>query len=1307
MGQGIADPIYWIGSASFAASTKLWAMLRSPRTLVCLAGLFGAAWFALAEDSESRYTLQAFQPENSFVVSPGETRVLRARILKGDGSGAPGVSVIFAAPTEGPSGTFAGADGPSGSFIRVETDVAGQAAVMLTTNQTEGVFEVGVAVEGLAAFNQFSFTNMIAAPAVAAQPQQIRDLVHEQRLSNSPLGPDVQLHGPVLAPAGSILKAPAPPNPVSRNQPIVVERDSWLMWIDEAPTGFFAHETQWILMDASLEASQAVAEAVVYPQRWYPVIVPPSLDAEWTAFFPAGSHPEAFNPDLLDAAAALFDEGDSIIRGGQGGQACIIAIHGPGLRGSSYDIRRYIDTFTAVGSVPASNVFTNGANDQVLAGTTNLGFEHVEADDIGRLVARAAAVPCRKVYFLMSTHGLDSNQRGTDASRTDANHPGGGVILADRGKDNPMSFDELANILKGLRPGAAPVDLCLFQNGCYTGQMREWIQGLGLDGSIVTPADADHMAWEDPNGLGSIYLTAYLAAKRNPAADTDGGGVSDQEAVAYVAATVNPSTQSWTTGDSVERIFAPNPSSYPVLADTFRRISADNLYLSGKGQRGSVCIRRPRSMPDDAQYEGRVLIINDGVAVNRLFDPDFEEEGVSAFRIPFTLAPGQDSVKVPVEAVGCGITRFEVAGRVQETSAEGERFVTYIGEGRIQVGHFTVVCPNGPTVEGPSGQPIQPQVDEITVEVNESKTVRLRFHGRDFDNTAPATRPDILAGRAAEINTISRDRQVATASPGTATKGGLEKEVDITITGHKVGMTGVGFILSPADQRIATKRRAAKEIKVNVIARVGSSSIPLIDPGGRRVSRVMGRVTDADDPENHIRVTGRMSSEFEAEVTVEGPDAKGPQQGAPVRSMRITMGPKPHFVDLEGQVSLADFSFTLAGAGPIPPFASVPARAEGRIPLPGETTGVAQSSNGITMTYTLGAGVFPGQPTVYEIELTTQDGGECEYELDVDPSPIPFSGAFRSAVLRTGQGCPWTATAGSDWLRIFGSKGTATGSGPAAFSLTALRNDTAAERTTTLTVQGAQASFTQQGTSAPGPVITGVSNGASFLNGVTGGSWITIAGQNLAATTRIWSDGDFNGAALPRSLDGVSVTVNGAPAYPYFISPGQLNVLTDEALAPNQSVDVAVTNPAGVSEAFRTVALPADPALFLFEAEGRRYAAAVHADGTYLGKPGLFGGLTTRAAAGGDVVQLYGAGFGPTEPPVEAGNLVAGPVVLARPVVVRIGGLEARVLFAGLVSSGLYQLNVVVPDRLAPGDHLVEVFVDGFPIQPGVHITVE
>src|SRR6185312_5944936 len=74
----------------------------------------------------------------------------------------------------------------------------------------------------------------------------------------------------------------------------------------------------------------------------------------------------------------------------------------------------------------------------------------------------------------------------------------------------------------------------------------------------------------------------------------------------------------------------------------------------------------------------------------------------------------------------------------------------------------------------------------------------------------------------------------------------------------------------------------------------------------------------------------------------------------------------------------------------------------------------------------------------------------------------------------------------------------------------------------------------------PPPVINGVQDAESGRKSFTSGQWVAIYGSNLAGTTRTWGDADFTGGVspgspLPSSLDGVSVTINGAPALVFLV----------------------------------------------------------------------------------------------------------------------------------------------------------------------------
>ena len=72
--------------------------------------------------------------------------------------------------------------------------------------------------------------------------------------------------------------------------------------------------------------------------------------------------------------------------------------------------------------------------------------------------------------------------------------------------------------------------------------------------------------------------------------------------------------------------------------------------------------------------------------------------------------------------------------------------------------------------------------------------------------------------------------------------------------------------------------------------------------------------------------------------------------------------------------------------------------------------------------------------------------------------------------------------------------------------------------------------------------ITSVLNGASYLNGIEAGSWVMIQGTNLANTYpgRTWRGDEVVNGNLPTALDGVSVTIDGKPAFVYYISGTQV-----------------------------------------------------------------------------------------------------------------------------------------------------------------------
>jgi uncharacterized protein (TIGR03437 family) len=218
--------------------------------------------------------------------------------------------------------------------------------------------------------------------------------------------------------------------------------------------------------------------------------------------------------------------------------------------------------------------------------------------------------------------------------------------------------------------------------------------------------------------------------------------------------------------------------------------------------------------------------------------------------------------------------------------------------------------------------------------------------------------------------------------------------------------------------------------------------------------------------------------------------------------------------------------------------------------------------------------------------------------------------------------------------------------------------------------------------------------------------WTEIFGTGLSAAgdTRSWQSSDFlnGGATMPTELDGVSVTVNGKPAFISYISPSQVNFLTPPA-AMQGPVEVLLSIYGSPVVGFTEQAQAIVPSFFQFG--GGPYLAATHLNGSLVGPASLYPGYTTPATRG-EIVVLYANGFGTTSVPVVSGSVTQSGSLSPLPVIT-IGGLPATVQYAGLAGPGEFQFNVVVPASLGTGDQSITAAYGGLTTQPGAMITVQ
>jgi uncharacterized protein (TIGR03437 family) len=212
--------------------------------------------------------------------------------------------------------------------------------------------------------------------------------------------------------------------------------------------------------------------------------------------------------------------------------------------------------------------------------------------------------------------------------------------------------------------------------------------------------------------------------------------------------------------------------------------------------------------------------------------------------------------------------------------------------------------------------------------------------------------------------------------------------------------------------------------------------------------------------------------------------------------------------------------------------------------------------------------------------------------------------------------------------------------------------------------------------------LTAVNSADFRLGPIAPDSIASIFGVNLAVRSEV-----AQGFPLPLDLAGTTVTVNGAPAQLFAVSPGQINFAVPPSVEPGEAT-IIVSNPAGsYSVGAVEIAAPA-PALFTLNSAGTgdAYALATIDGVTYQSQPFdvLLGGRP-------NIVVFFGTGV--RRAPAANPNDDDG---VAESVAVTIGDRPARVLYAGAQGdlTGFDQLNVELPASLAGGgQQRVEVVV--------------
>jgi uncharacterized protein (TIGR03437 family) len=204
----------------------------------------------------------------------------------------------------------------------------------------------------------------------------------------------------------------------------------------------------------------------------------------------------------------------------------------------------------------------------------------------------------------------------------------------------------------------------------------------------------------------------------------------------------------------------------------------------------------------------------------------------------------------------------------------------------------------------------------------------------------------------------------------------------------------------------------------------------------------------------------------------------------------------------------------------------------------------------------------------------------------------------------------------------------------------------------------------------------GVRDGSS-LGSPSPGSLMTLFAYNLTKN-------ELTAAAptLPMTLDGLELLLNGSPLPMEATTPWQINAQVPQTATPGDAGFVVRSGGTTTPEVRASIVARGPYAIYTDM--NRSQAAAV------------FPGTATLAdrdhpAAVGQILELYSYGLGVTNPLVAPaiGSPSSPPASATVLPHIRIGGVDAEVLFAGLAPglAGVYQVNLRVP-KVTPTNFL-------------------
>ena len=238
------------------------------------------------------------------------------------------------------------------------------------------------------------------------------------------------------------------------------------------------------------------------------------------------------------------------------------------------------------------------------------------------------------------------------------------------------------------------------------------------------------------------------------------------------------------------------------------------------------------------------------------------------------------------------------------------------------------------------------------------------------------------------------------------------------------------------------------------------------------------------------------------------------------------------------------------------------------------------------------------------------------------------------------------------------------------------------------------------------PTLRSLANAGSFSTTLAPNTFASVFGADfeVAGRSRAAGVGDFVNGAFPTQLACVAVEIGGRRAPISYVQSDQINFQVPALTQTGPLPVFIILNPGRPNELRSdqgTVTIAQySPGWFTFS---NRSIAATTADGRIVADPAVIAGGV--AARRGDIVTLYGTGFGFTDPVFQAGEIPSGVARLRDPITITVGGTmlaAADILYAGLAPgliSGVYQFNIRIPMSATPGNVAVVATMGGVSTQ--------